>query len=297
MIKANLGQLVEMSVMGEVTHPRAKSGYRVSPDGQPAILPGVGGVTYNVRVGDAIAGWQADHVEPGVSIRNPDGDANTALQKMACLGNEATVVSGDAKGGRGVVTGKHGGVDHVILDFPERVLSQLAPGDRILVRAVGLGMELPDYPDTKVMNVSPRLLRRLGLAAARRKGRLSVGVSHVIPSALMGAGLGADNAESGDCDIQIPGGAAADEYGLATLRFGDVIAVTDADHTFGRVWRRGAVTVGVVVHSACTQAGHGPGLVSVLTSRQGRIETPVKSDANIGRLLGLGRFRRKRRAR
>jgi len=44
--------------------------YRINPDGHSDIYPGVGGITYNVRIGDPACGLFADHVEPGVSISN-----------------------------------------------------------------------------------------------------------------------------------------------------------------------------------------------------------------------------------
>ncbi len=87
-------------------------------------MPGVGGITYNLRVGDLACGWEADHVEPGVSVENKENDArsgqaaNTAFNVLSCVGNKATVVTGDAKGAEGTVTGKHGGIEHVLVDFP-----------------------------------------------------------------------------------------------------------------------------------------------------------------------------------
>ncbi|KPV65041.1 MAG: hypothetical protein AOA65_0544 [Candidatus Bathyarchaeota archaeon BA1] len=75
------------------------------------MLPGVGGITYNVRVGDLASGWEADHVEPGVSLENKEKDerfpqgANIALNVLSCVGNKAVVATGDAKGDKGVITG------------------------------------------------------------------------------------------------------------------------------------------------------------------------------------------------
>ena len=296
MIKANLNRLVEISVIGKVASPKARpSPYRVSPDGDPKVLPGVGGITYNVRVGDPVCGWQADHVEPGVTIKNADEAENLGLNLLACIGNEGVVKSGDAKGGVGVVTGKHGGINHVLLDFPEKTVSKLIVGDTIQVRGHGVGLELTDFPDVKVMNCSPRLLAKMPLRAGRPKGCLRVPVAGLIPAKVMGSGLGQDNAHLGDYDVQLFDPDTVKEFGLDAMRFGDVVALVDADHTYGRVWRRGAKSVGVVVHSACTTAGHGPGVVTLFTSRQGKIQTPKDPDANIGRYLGIGRFRGKRR--
>jgi len=50
-----------------VSNPVRRTDYTVTYDGQPIVVPGVGGITYNIKVGDKAFGWEADHVEPGVS--------------------------------------------------------------------------------------------------------------------------------------------------------------------------------------------------------------------------------------
>src|SRR3989304_9087339 len=162
MLRTNVDKLVKISVMGEVASPVVgRSVYNVSATGTPSVLPGVGGITYNVRVGDLACGWEADHVEPGVSVENKENDprygqgANAALNVLSCVGNEAVVVTGDAKGAKGVVTAKHGGVEHVLVDFQPETLEKLMLGDKILVKAYGVGLKLTDYPDIKVMNTDP----------------------------------------------------------------------------------------------------------------------------------------------
>ncbi len=113
-MRTNIDRIVRISVIGEVVSPVfQRSPYRISSDGQPVVLPSVGGITYNLRVGDPAVGWMADHVEPGVSIENKEKDKrypqgpNYALNFLSCVGNEAVIISGDAKGEVGVVTGKH----------------------------------------------------------------------------------------------------------------------------------------------------------------------------------------------
>ncbi len=159
MLKTNADKLIKLSVMGEISSPIvSKSIYRISANGIPVILPGVGGITYNLRVGDFACGWEADHVEPGVSVENKENDsrfgnaANIAFNVFSCIGNRAIVVSGDAKGSRGVVTGKHGGIEHVLVDFQLDILKKLIPGDKILIKSLGVGLKLLDYPNIKIMN-------------------------------------------------------------------------------------------------------------------------------------------------
>lgn len=48
-----------------------------------------------------------------------------------------------------------------------------------------------------------------------------------------------------------------------------------------------AVSVGVVVHTNCVTAGHGPGVTTLITSRDGKIIPEINSKANIASLLKL----------
>jgi len=291
MLRTNKEKLVKLSVIGEVTSPiYGRSPYRISADGQPLVLPSIGGITYNIRVGDLACGWAADHVEPGVSIQNKEKDdvrsgANVALNVLACVGNEAIVVSGDAKGAKGTVTGKHGGIEHVIVDFPWETLEKLLIGDKILIKSYGLGLRLLDFPEIKVMNIDPNFLEALNPQPLGDK--LEIPVTHEIPASLMGSGLGANQTYSGDYDIQLFDETAVKAYGLEDLRLGDLVAITDADSTYGRLYRKGAVTVGIVVHCNSVVSGHGPGVTTLFTSRSGKIKPRRDPDANIAKILKL----------
>ncbi len=294
-LNTNEERLVEMSVLGQVSDPVSKGQWRVGPDGVPTLLPGVGGITYNCKVGDSALDWEVDHVEPCVSVKNENENKNTALNTMACVGNVGRVVSGDAKGAEGVVTGKHGGIEHVLMDFPDEALEKLVVGDKVQVRARGLGLKLLDTPHVKLMNVSPRLLR--AMAPERRGDVLRVRVTHRVPAALMGSGLGRAHVFSGDYDVQVFSEDVVERYGLESLRLGDVVAIEDADHAYGRSYKPGAVSIGVVVHCCCTTAGHGPGVTSLMTSPDGRIEPVIDAAANVARYLKIGRMRPKKKRR
>jgi hypothetical protein len=278
--------------MGEAASPVVgRSVYNISATGTPSILPGVGGITYNLRVGDPACGWEADHVEPSVSVENKENDprhgqgANAAFNVLSCVGNEAIVVNGDAKGAKGVVTGKHGGIEHVLVDFQPETLEKLMLGDKILVKAFGVGLKLTDFPDIKVMNMDPSFLEALKPKPHGEK--LEVPVAHIVPAAIMGSGLGSNQVHSGDYDIQLFDEKVIEQYGLEDLRLGDLVAIIDADHSFGRIYRQGAISVGIVIHTNCVTAGHGPGVTSLMTSPSGKIIPEIDAKANIACLLKL----------
>jgi hypothetical protein len=164
MLPTNRAHLVAMHVAGEIAPASVPSAiYDVGHDGRPRVLPSVGGICLNVRVGDNAFTPVGDHIEPAVSSRAKDDAANIGYCVLACVGNRATVLSGDAKGETGTVTGKHGGIEHVMIDFNERVMAKLTIGDRIGIRAVGVGLELTGRSDVSVFNCDPDFFDRLGI--------------------------------------------------------------------------------------------------------------------------------------
>ncbi len=292
MIKTNRDKIVKISVIGEVVSPIVGDAvYKITADGEPVVLPGVGGITYNLRVGDVATGWMADHVEPGVSIENrvvdrrfPNGQSR-ALNVLSCIGNEAKVVEGDAKGDKGVVVGKHGGIEHVMVDFQPETMEKLVIEDKVMIKAYGVGLRLLDLPEVKLFNVSPEFLEAVDPAI--KDGKLEVPVTHTIPAAIMGSGLGRSHVASGDYDITMFCEATCEEYGLGDLRFGDLVAIENADHSYGRIYRRGALSVGIVTHSDCVVAGHGPGVTTLFTSKTGAIKPLLNPGANIAKFMKL----------
>ncbi len=281
----NTEKLVRLSVAGEIDHPTLrKTGYVINSRGMAEVFPSVGGISYSIRIGQPAVGWMADHVEPGASIINTGKAAgeyspNGALNVLACIGNRAQVISGEAKGALGYVTGKHGGIDHVMIDFENDILESLNIGDKILIKSFGVGLRLQDYyPEILAFNIDPGLLLKLHLKKGKKLG---VGVTHMIPAKLMGAGIGSISAHSGDYDIQIFDDRAVKEYKLNELRFGDIVAIIDSDSSYGWIYREGAITIGVVAHSNSVISGHGPGVTTILTSPDGKIEPFIDPDANL----------------
>lgn len=277
-MKTNKDKLVKVALRGEIRHPVFGS-YKVSHEGNPVILPGTGGITYNHRVGDSCMDLVGDHVEPGVSIYHPSKRESDALMYLSCVGNEAVVTTGDAKGARGWVTGSHGGIENVILDFTLEDMEKMDIGDRIQIRSFGQGLELTDYPDIKVMNIDPDLLGKIGIE--EKNSILEVPVAAKIPAYLMGSGIGTASAATGDYDIMTADPAANEKFGIDNLKFGDIILLEDCDNTYGRGYLKGARSLGVVVHSDCVKMGHGPGVMVILSSKKSMIEGRLSSEANI----------------
>jgi hypothetical protein len=289
----NQSDLVIVAVMGQIAHPVGSgTPYRIGHDGFPRVLPATGGIVLNHRIGDRCVGLAGDHIEPGVALHNNNREIiggrngpNLALITYACVGNRARVISGPGTGQQGMVTGKHGGVDHVLVDFPPSVLRRLQIGDRIQIESCGLGLQLSEHPDISVANCSPALLQRWGIRQSA-KG-LQVPVTHRIPATVMGSGLGKNTVWRGDYDIQLFDPEMRDRYRLGRLRFGDMVAIFDGDTRFGPAYRRDRITIGVIVHGDSTVSGHGPGVTPLLTGTAQRLQPIFNPQANLAALFNL----------
>jgi len=287
MLRTNKDRLVMISIQGRVSYPVRRAAYTVTYDGKPIVVPGVGGITYNIKVGDKAFGWEADHVE-----EKRDAPPNYTYNTLACVGNQARVISGEAKEGMGAVTGHHGGIEHVLIDFAQETLEKLCIEDKILIKAYGQGLKLLDYPEIKVFNLDPSLLEKMNIKEIG-DGTIDVPVTCEIPAKLMGSGLGSASVASGDYDITTADKKMVEKYRLDQLRFGDIVAISDADNSYGRSYREGAVSIGIVVHSDCVIAGHGPGVATLLTSTTSKIKFHIDTNANIANYLNIGTKRKK----
>lgn len=289
-LEVNLDQLVEMAALGEIRAPTFPDPpYRIAPDGTVLSIPGTSSIVYNFRVGDTAIDMAGDHIEPGVSMSHPSPAERHALNVLAQIGNEVRIVSGEARGAVGTVIGKHGGIDNVMVEFPDAVYDDLVIGDRMQVRAIGLGMEPTNAEGIAIRNMSPRLLEALTAAGMGLDGdgMLQVPVTHLVPAKIMGSGLGRNHVVSGDYDIQMFDEGVNERYNLNSLRMGDIVAIIDADNTHGRIFLEGAVTIGVISHGKSRVAGHGPGVTALLTSAEGRIIPVMDPDSNLATLLNL----------
>lgn len=286
MIKSNKENLVMQSVQGKIHSPITGNPFRVDTEGKAHVLPATGGISYNVKIGDSCMKWVGDHVEPGVSIKNPGGPENSALMLLSCIGNEARVTSGEAKGAKGFVTGNHGGIDHTLIYFKDEDLEKMAVGDDILVKAYGQGLKLQGLDDVVIMNLDPSLMEKLNLTI-NDNGQLVAPIVTEIPAFLMGSGIGSSTSFSGDYDIMTGDKEANEKYGINDLRFGDLVLLRDCDNTNGRQYLEGSVSIGVIVHSDCVLSGHGPGVTVIMSSKTNRIVGEIKENANIAHYMDI----------
>lgn len=283
-LNTNESALVEMAVSGVVTTPTVRPGqYIPYPDGHSTILPGMFGITYNVRCGDRAFGWAGDHVEPGISIDDDaDSGRHHALHYLNCIGNEAMVTSGMATGERGIVIGEHA---RILVQFSPEAHDVMAPGDRVQIMTKGQGLTLTDYPGVALKKMSPKLFHAMNITES--KGRLHVNVAMELPIRIMGSGAEL-NSEYVDQDLMSGDRALMAELGIDQMRLGDLIAIRHADHHWGRSYRKGAVSICLCIHGDSIMTGHGPGILTLMTAREGEIDFTVDPSANIANLFNIG---------
>ncbi len=288
-LATNAENLIAVSVAGAIAHPSLPGlpaePYRLAADGTAFLLPAWGGLVYNVSVGDRAFGWAADCIHPGVSIRQADDMKNRGLITYACLGNRAKVMTGQAAGARGVVTGKSGRFsEQVIVHFPKEARTKMAVGDQIVIRAEGVGMVLAAHPAVALRSLSPTLLA--ALPAREADGRVTFGVTARIPAQLVGAGLGLTS-EGGSVHMQSTDRALLAELGLDQLRLGDLVALEDTDSRFNHGYLTGARAIGVVCSTDGPRAGYGPGITVIMTAPAGELGSFDAPGANLADLLSI----------
>jgi hypothetical protein len=279
----NAGRLVRQVLAGEVWPPLGdRHVFRVGPDGQPFALPGMGGVTLGVHCGDPATGYASDHLEPGASVRHREPGANMALQFLACVGNEVRVVSGPAAGATGHVIGQHA---YVLVDFAEPELAALTTGDQVTVLACGQGLALSDHSLITVKNCSAELIAAMP-GGTRPDGTLEVHVAARVPAEAIGAGAGMASEYANTDLMGAYAGLGEDlSLGLEGLRIGDIVALEDADHRYGRGYQAGYLTIGVISTGQCMLFGHGPGPSSLLSGPADAFHLVDDPDANLASWL------------
>lgn len=279
----NETKLVEIAVTGNISQPSLRyPGYTLDDKGVGRVLPGMSGVVYNARVGDAAFGWAGDHVEPGVSIANPDSDAEYALHYLTCIGNKAVVTSGLARGAEGIVTGEHA---RLLIDFPGDVNDLLCVGDSVQIIAHGRGLAFTDYPQIELKKCSPLLINNMPIEVVNTQ-KIRVPVVMELPPRIMGSGAEL-NSEYVDQDLMSGDRALMAELGIDQMRLGDLVVIPDADHRWGRGYRSGAVTIALCIHGDSVMTGHGPGILTLMTCAEPCIEWVIDPQANIANYLKI----------
>ena len=302
-VKTNKDRMMKQALMAKIAPPVMSGGgvrstYVTTWDGKPKIGIGVGGIKYNVKVGDPCLGWpETEYLEPGVALMGVDekplvvfGDTSgtaEALLKFSCIGNRVIMVDGSGKDAEGVITGK-GGVAgtrrHLLAHFPDEDLDKLNVGDKARIESEGVAFEVEGF-DGRMFNVSPSFFE--ALRPEMDGDVLELPVVMEIPVMALGIGVGGGSAETGNWCIQSNPPHLVEQIGIKRLRFGDLVACRDALMSYGKGFYRGAVSVGVVTTGGSDVAGQGPGVLAIAASKRRKIRPRIDAEANLVNYLRL----------
>jgi hypothetical protein len=167
-------------------------------------------------------------------------------------------------------------------------MAGITTGDQVTVTATGQGLALAEHPAVTVKNLSPGLLADLP-GGTRADGRLEVHVAATVPAEAVGAGSGMVSEYANTDLMGAYAGLGEDlSLGLEGLRIGDIVALQDADHRFGRGYRPGYLTIGVISTGQCMLFGHGPGPSSLLSGPADAFHVVTDPDANLASWLHQG---------
>jgi hypothetical protein len=146
-------------------------------------------------------------------------------------------------------------------------------------------MKLLDFPTVQVKKAGPNLIQKWGMTVSP-EGKLRVPVVATIPAHIMGSGAEL-TPEFVDQDLMTGDREALAELGIDNLKLGDLVAVMDTDHRYGRGYKPGGVTIGVIMHGDSVMTGHGPGCQDLLVAAGGEIEPVIDPNANLVNILGM----------
>jgi len=299
MIKSNRDILVSTQVVAQISNPMLEApggfsgGYASTWDGRVKLGIGPGGIKYNVKIGSPCFGWpETESLEPEVALKEVQGipatpfqspgSVATTINTVTCIGNEGTLISGDAKGEKGVIVGKSD--DHILTHFADETVNKLSIGDKVRIRAEGIGLTIDGF-DGNLYNMSPNFLESLKLKLENDK--LVFPVAKIIPAYAMGSGSGGSEAQRGNFCIQSCPPELVKELGIGDLKMGDIVALNDILMSYGKSYYRKAITVGVIATGASDNAGHGPGVLAIAASQKGMIAPVLDPKANIAKYLKL----------
>ena len=101
----------------------------------------------------------------------------------------------------------------------------------------------------------------------------------------IGQGAGGSPPQASNWDIQTQSPDAV-EF-CKDLKFGDIVLMKDILSMYGRGYYAGAVTIGVVAAGPSQHMGHGIGVTTLMTCKEGEIVPKIDPNANLKNLLNL----------
>ena len=285
-ISTNKDKLLTLAVQGKIAPAEPASSYSVTWDGKPKMMIGIGGINYDLKIGDKVFTAAAgDRATVGVAtVAVGEGGFQGAYLNYTSIGNEVRILDGEARGDKGVIVGKFN--THVLVHFEDYIVDKLAIGDTLQVKARGTGLQIDGFDEVVPHSVTPELLEQT--VTQNGEGKLEVRVVSEIPAEIVGQGAGRSSL-SGVFNIQTSYPPDIEDYGLAELRFGDLVLLKDIQSDYGKGYYEGGATLGVICTGPSNRSGLGIGVTAILSTRADKLTARIDPTANIGQYLGIRR--------
>ena len=278
-VKTNKDKLLTIAVQGKIAPTKVATSYTTTWDGKSKLAIGIGGINYNLKLGEKIFGWASgDRATMGVATVGEGG----SWTNYTSVGNKVKILGGEARGEKGVIIGKF--ENYVLVHFEDDVLQKLTIGTTLQVKACGIGLEIEGYKDVFAHGISPETLEKLEIRNAN--GKLQVPVVKEIPAVIIGQGAGRGSL-SGNWHIQTCFPPDIKKYGLDELRFGDIVILKDIQTDYGMGYYKGGATIGIICSSPSDISGMGIGVTPILSTRSGKLTSRIDPTANIAKVLGI----------
>lgn len=171
----------------------------------------------------------------------------------------------------------------MVMNFDDDTLEKLTIGDKVQIKAHGVGLKLLDHPEVYARSCSPALIEAWGLG--EDDGKLVVPVTKIVPADFVGQGHGGSPPEANNWEIQTQSPDAVEH--VKDLRFGDMVLLKDILSTWGRGYYEDGATIGVVSSGPSQSLGQGIGVTTLLTCKGGEIVPKMDPGANLKRMLKL----------
>jgi len=283
-IQTNKDKLLTMAVQGEIAPAEPSRSYTTTWDGKAKMAIGIGGINYNLKIGDKIFGWASgDRATVGVAtVGTGETRGRGSWLTFTSVGNEVKVIGGEAKGEKGIIIAKFR--SYVLVHFEDSVLEKLAVGNKLHVKAKGVGLEIEGFKDVFIHGLAPEVLEKIAVQNAA--GKIEVPVVKKIPAEIVGQGAGGGSL-SGNWHVQTCYPPDIKKYGLDDLRFGDLVLLKDIQTDYGKGYFKGGATVGVICAGPSDISGLGIGVTPILSTRSNKLVARIDKTANIGKYLGL----------
>lgn len=297
MLKLNAEKWLEQGVCARVTNLVTVKPFYGKSGGISAEPLAACGLTLNVHLGDSIFGWGEGIIEPGIIAVAQREESETQaspinLSKVCCLGNKVKLLGEGAGGLEAIVIGASFALPGAILvDFPERLLQKVYTQGHFWILSRGKGLGLADFPSVRIFGIDPECINKFEFQLLGRN-RLLLPVTCFIPADYFVPLTKDTPGLLPLCYFNTAEKKEIEKLGIGSLRFGDIIAISDLDLTEGFKVKKGAISIGLVTLAPIPQWDIGVGINVILSCGEGKIVPVINPNANFGRLLTIGRFRK-----